>query len=126
MTEVLKREQWPIYLDYFNKLNEGRLTRIKIFDFISLEGHLPFRGICLDETGKESPRIEIMLGGDATADESHFTHAITRVVRITRNTAPGGLDEGMEILNADGVRTTLHFEQSHITNDNQQVARREV
>jgi hypothetical protein len=126
MSEVLKREQWPIYLDYFNELNEGRLTQIKIFDFINVERHLPFRGICLDEMGKDSPRIEIMLGGDAADDGPHFTHTITHVVRITRKTAAGGIDEGMEILNADGVRTALHLEQAHTTVDNRQVARSEI
>jgi hypothetical protein len=40
VSEVLKREQWPIYLDCFNKLNEGRLKQVKVFDFIPLE-HLP-------------------------------------------------------------------------------------
>jgi hypothetical protein len=68
---------------------------------------LPLNGIVLEETGKDAPKLAILLGG-ASAQSGHVTHTITRVQHITPQTT-GGRYEGLEIVDGEGVRTTLSF-----------------
>ena len=107
MSMPLNREEWRFYLDSFSKYNQGRPTELKVFDYLEVEHHLPLNGIMLEETGEDAPRLEILLGGDAAASD-HVTHTITRVQRLRPQTI-GGRYEGLEIVDGNGVRTTLSF-----------------
>jgi hypothetical protein len=107
MSMPLNRAEWPFYLDSFVKHNQGRPTELKVFDYLEVEHQLPLNGIALEETGADAPKLAILLGGDAMPSE-HITHTITRVQSITPLTT-GGRYAGMEIVDGNGVRTTLSF-----------------
>jgi hypothetical protein len=107
MSTPLNREEWPFYLASFNRHNQGRPTELKVFDHLEVEHQLPLNGIVLEETGEGAPKLEILLG-DPAAPSKHIARTITRVQRITPQTI-GGRYEGLEIMDGDGVRTTLSF-----------------
>ena len=68
---------------------------------------MPLNGIVLEESGEDAPRLEILLGG-AAAESEHISHTIAGVQRITPQTT-GGRYAGLEIVDRQGVRTTLNF-----------------
>lgn len=112
MSEPLTREQWPFYLDSFNKHNQGRATELKIFNHLEIEHQLPLNGIYLEESGADAPKLEILLGGEA-AGADHVTHIVAHVQSISPD-AYGGRYEGLEIVDAHGIRTTLSFTVPHL------------
>src|SRR5581483_10683600 len=72
-----RREELATYFREFSKRNHARPTRLEIFGELgaqSEESHLPLGGISVENTGKDAPRIEIMLGGNSLIDPRHLTH----------------------------------------------------
>lgn len=105
MSTPLTREQWPFYLNSFYLHNQGRPTELKLFNYLPVERQLPLYGLCLEETGTNAPKLEILLGG-LTGETEHIAHTISAVKSI----AP--LNEaqryqGLEIVDENGVRTEL-------------------
>jgi hypothetical protein len=109
MQDEIKREGWAEYFNEFSKRNHGRPTKLEILDELGAqreEQHLPLSGISVEDSGKDAPRIEIMLG----VDLRHLTHTITRARRVIQKLAAGGSDEAVEFEDAGGAKTILQFE----------------
>jgi hypothetical protein len=112
MQDETKRENWTEYFKGFSKRNQGRSTKLEVFGEIGAqreERYLPLAGVSVEDSGKDAPRIEIMLGGDGD-DPRHLTHTITRVSRVLRKLGADGRDEAIEIEDAGGAKTVLQFE----------------
>ena len=110
MRDEIKRENWAEYFKGFSGRNQGRSTKLEVFGEIGAqleERHLPLDGVSVEASGKDAPRIEIMLGGD---NLRHLTHAITRVNHVMQKLGADGRDEAIEFEDADGVKTLLRFE----------------
>ncbi|MCI0391046.1 MAG: DUF5335 domain-containing protein [Acidobacteria bacterium] len=112
MRDEIKREDWTEYFKEFSKRNQGRPTKMEVLGELgaqSEEQHLPLAGVSVEDSGKDAPRIEIMLGGAAT-DPRHLTHTITRVNRVMKKLGADGRDEAIEFEDASGTKTILRFE----------------
>lgn len=111
MQDEIKRENWTEYFKRFSKRNQARSTKLEVFGEIGAqrEGrHLPLAGLSFEGSGKDAPRIEIMLGGGH--DPRHLTRTITRVNRVMRKISADGRDEAIEFEDAGGAKTVLQFE----------------
>ena len=107
------RGLWAAFFSEFSKRNRSRATRLETFSDLGAqeeERNLPFNGISVEESGTDAPRIEIMLGGASPDDERHLTHTIARAVHVFPKTAADGIDEALEIEDANGVKTLLRFD----------------
>ena len=112
MDHNIECDQWPIYFKEFNKKNQLRPTQLQVFDKMGVQTQaheLPLIGIDLEMKGEDSPRIEIMLGGQGV-DAKHLTHAITRAQQVNVKTSEIGIDEVLEIESEEKVKTLLLFE----------------
>ena len=112
MQDEVKRENWTEYFKEFSKRNQGRPTKLEVLGELGVqpeEQHLPFAGISVEDSGKDAPRIEIMLGG-AAADPRHLTHTITRVSHVIQKLGAAGSDDAIEFEDAGGCKTILQFE----------------
>ncbi len=112
MRDEIKREDWTEYFKGFSKRNQARSTKLEVFGEIGAqreERHLPLAGVSVEDSGKDAPRIEIMLGGGGD-DPRHLTHTITRVNRVMRKLGADGRDEAIEFEDAGGAKTVLQFE----------------
>jgi hypothetical protein len=112
MRDEIKRENWTEYFKGFSKRNEARSTRLEVFGEIGAqleERHLPLAGVDVEDSGKDAPRVEIMLGGGGD-DPRHLTHTITRVNRVMLKLGADGRDEAIEFEEAGGAKTVLQFE----------------
>jgi hypothetical protein len=98
----------------FGTRNSLRPTRLEVLgptkevesDFW-LEDGLLLSGIDLDLDGKCGPYIEIMLQSQA---QNHMTHSIAAVKRVEVETNQG-IDDSLEIEDAAGTVTIMHFER---------------
>jgi hypothetical protein len=100
-----KRFKWTRFLRFYGEQNQGRLTRLGVFengnDFW-IEDGLPLSGIDFDaDHGRLT--TQIMIG-------EQLTHTIpdTRNVRITFSASE--MNDGLDITDADGKTTVLRFE----------------
>jgi hypothetical protein len=112
MQDEINRENWTEYFNGLSKRNQARSTRLEVFGEIGAqreERHLPLAGVSVEDSGKDAPRIEIMLGGGGD-DPRHLTHTITRVNRVMRKLGADGRDEAIEFEDASGAKTVLQFE----------------
>jgi hypothetical protein len=112
MRDEIKRENWTEYFKGFSKRNQALSTKLEVFGEIGAqteERHLPLAGVSVEGSGKDAPRIEIMLG-DGRDDPRHLTHTIMRVERVMRKLGPDGRDEAIEFEDAGGTKTVLQFE----------------
>ena len=103
--ETAKRSQWQDFLRYFGEWNEGRPTRLGIFDNGNdywLEDGLPLTGVDLDAR-KGNASIQIMLG--------HFTHTVRGVSHLTFHFRNDGKSEGFDVTDAEGRVSMLRFEK---------------
>jgi hypothetical protein len=111
MRDEIKRENWVEYFKGFSQRNQARSTKLEVFGEIGAqleERYLPLAGVSVEDSGKDAPRIEIMLGGGD--DPRHLTHTITRVKRVMRKLSADGRDEAVEFEDAGGAKTVLQFE----------------
>lgn len=109
MNTKTKQYDWTSFLKFYGEQNNGRLTRLGIFENNSgvlidywLESGLPFSGIDAD-TGGDAPTIEIMLGDD-------FTHTVKNAKSIKINFNFDENADGLDILDSEGKTTILRFE----------------
>jgi hypothetical protein len=112
MRDEIKRENWTEYFNGFSRRNQGRSTKMEVFGEFGaqpVERHLPLAGVSVEDSVKDAPRIEIMLGGGSD-DARHLTHTITRVNHVMRKLGADGRDEAIEFVDAGGTKTVLHFE----------------
>jgi hypothetical protein len=107
---------WKSDLAAFGKRNNMRPTRLEVLgqarevesDFW-LEDGLSLAGIDLDTDGECGPCIEIMLQTSSASSQNHMTHTVAGVNRVELETTDGG-DESLEIEDAEGRVTIMHFE----------------
>jgi hypothetical protein len=98
MRDEIKRENWTEYFNGFSRRNQGRSTKLEVFGEIGAqreERHLPFAGVSVEDSGRDAPRVEIMLGGGD--DPRHLTHTITRINSVMLKL---GADGAMKRLNS--------------------------
>ena len=124
MRTNLETSSWKAKLAAFGARNHLRPTRLEVLgsdrniesDFW-LEDGLLLAGIDLDTDRERGPFVEIMLQGTTTAPANHMTHSVSAVKRIALNTDVSQ-DEGLEIEDAEGTITIMHFE-SEVTHGDQ-------
>ena len=112
MKDEINREAWAEYFKQFGKRNQGRPTKLEILGELGAqreEQHLPLSGISVEDTGKDTPRVEIMLGDEGVGGR-HLTHTIARVGRVLQKLGPDGRDEAIEFEDGAGGKTILLFE----------------
>jgi hypothetical protein len=106
MSEPRQQHIWSTFLKFFNEQNEGRPTRVGVFedgnDFW-LESGLPMAGIDIDPAGG-SPTISILLGT--------FTHTVRNVRSMKVLYTQSGEEDGIDFVDAEGKITVLRFESA--------------
>ena len=124
MRTNIENSSWKASLGVFGARNHLRPTRLEVLgpdrnidsDFW-LEDGLLLAGIDLDAKGEREPNVEIMLRASKAPTSDHMTHSVAGVKRIALNTGTSQ-DEGLEIEDAKGIITILHFE-SEVSNGGQ-------
>ena len=114
MQGEIERNQWETFLDEFSRRNQSRPTRLEVIgEEIGAqeeETHLPLTGVSFETKGTASGSVEIILGGESTADSRRLTHTVAGVKRIVPLVGTGALEDGLAIESEDGVKTLLRFE----------------
>jgi len=108
----IERATWAEFLLNFSKRNNSRPTWLQVFGETgaqSEEQDLPLAGICLEERGANSPRIQIMLGGHDAIEQRHLTHMISNVQRVTPRVGLDGRDDAIEFVDKNGEASLLIF-----------------
>ncbi|HKO41817.1 MAG TPA: hypothetical protein VJU84_00895 [Pyrinomonadaceae bacterium] len=116
MRTNIENSSWNAKLAAFGTRNHLRPTRLEVLgadrnidsDFW-LEDGLLLAGIDLDTKGERGPSVEIMLRVSKTPSLDHMTHSVTEVKRIAVDT-DNSQDQGLEIEDAKGTITIMHFE----------------
>lgn len=105
MNATTKRHNWTSFLKYYGEQNNGRSTRLGVFengnDFW-IEDGLPLSGIDVDARENE-PTVEIMLGEE-------FTHTIKNARYVKISFSSDEANDGLDITDAEGKTTILRFE----------------
>ena len=109
-----EQNNWTKFLKFYTEANAGRPTRLGVFekngDYTTdywLEDGLPFVGIDADrDDGVRS--VQIFAG--------QMTHSVPRAEKITFHLALSQMEDGFDVIDADGTLTMLRFEnQSDLT-----------
>ena len=91
------------FLQFYGKENYGRPTRLCVFEGGNdywIEDGLPLNGVDFDKHGNS---VQIMLGDE-------LTHVIKEVKNIKISFSASGLNDGLDITDAEGKTTVLRFE----------------
>jgi hypothetical protein len=108
MSEIIARSEWPEFLRSYTQKNNGRPTRLGVFekrdgffDDYWLEDGLRLIGVDVDQHDDRT-RIEIVL--------ENYTHSVgdANEVRFINNPNTG--EEGLDILEKNESTTVLRFE----------------
>ena len=105
MEPTTRQPQWQEFLRYFGEKNEGRPTRLGIFESGNdywLEDGIPLTGVDLDAHTADAS-VQIMLG--------NFTHTVRGVSRLTFHLSQDGCSEGFDVTDAEGRVSMLRFEK---------------
>jgi hypothetical protein len=115
MSETRTTHSWSKFLRLFSQQNNGRPTRIGVFEGDAgrmndywVEDGLPLLGIDLDPEGRNAPSLEIMLGGADGA--RHMTHTVSQARFVKIVLSPDGETDGLDIEDGEGKTTILRFE----------------
>ena len=116
MRKNIEPLSWQSDVAAFGKRNNLRPTRLEVLgparevasDFW-LEDGLLLAGIDLDTDSKRGTYVEIMLQAPSDSSKNHMTHTVAGVKRLELETADGR-DKGLEIEDAEGKITIMHFE----------------
>ena len=115
MQGEIERDQWKTFLDEFSRRNQLRATRLEVIGqeigAQEEENLLPFVGISFEDKGSAAGSVEIMLGGETAAEQRQLTHTIVNVQQIVPITGVSALEDGLGIVDKDGVKTLLRFEE---------------
>ena len=109
------QHNWRPFVDLFGQTNRSRPTRIAVFegepeDWTDdwLEDGLPLTGIDIEERPGKPIALEIMLG---TGGTRQFTHAVKDVRSLRITLSATGVNDGLEIGDAEGRTTVLRFDR---------------
>lgn len=109
MTNEIAKQEWTKFFDNISKNRLGWTTRVEVFkDDIgaqTLADGLPFGGLMFEE--KNGGAIEIMLGEDAGA---HQTHTIVDPQKVFFETKENG-SAIVEIEDREGTKILVYFVQ---------------
>ena len=103
--ETAQRSQWQDFLRYYGEKNEGRATRLGVFEDGNdywLEDGLPLTGFDIDAS-RVGGSVQIMLG--------NFTHTVRGVRRLTFHLSTDGNSDGFDVTDAEGRVAMLRFEK---------------
>lgn len=117
MNATTKQHNWSTFLQFFSEQNQGRATRLGVFDNQSgaavdywIEDGLPLAGIAVDARNAEKPIVEMMLSDATRTDSQHLTHTITGAKTVKIILTLNGEADSLEIDDAAGKVTVLRFE----------------
>ena len=107
MNEEINEMNWTAFMREYSKRNQGRATRLGIFEASTgatndywIHDGVPV--VALDGYSKNGKfTVDLFFTG--------FTHSIDGAARIVR-IAESGMDDGLDILDAQGRTTMLRFE----------------
>jgi hypothetical protein len=88
------------FFDELGKRDRSRATRLETFSDLGAQGeeqNPPLNGISIEDAGADSPRTEIMSGGEIPGDERYLPPTIARVAHGAPKTSADGCDEAPEI-----------------------------
>jgi len=114
MSGFIERDHWKGFLDEFSKRNQLRATRLEVFGELGAqeeEEYLPLVGVSFETKGSAAGSVEVILGGESTADERHLEHTISKVERIAPLIGVTGLEDGLGFEDQEGGKTLLLFEK---------------
>ena len=114
MSGFIERDQWKTFLDEFSKRNQLRATRLEVVGELGAqqeEEYLPLVGVSFETKGSAAGSVEVILGGESTADERHLEHTISKVERIAPLIGVTGLEDGLGFEDQEGGKTLLLFEK---------------
>lgn len=103
--ETAKRSRWEDFLRYYGERNEGRATRLGVFENGNdywLEDGLLLTGVDIDGH-TDAATVQIMLG--------HFTHTVRGVSHLTFHLSNDGNSDGLDVTDAEGRVAMLRFEK---------------
>ena len=104
--ETTKRSQWQDLLHYYGERNEGRATRLGVFEDGNdywLEDGLPLTGVDIDAHTADA-NVQIML--------DRFTHTVRGVSHVTFHLSNDGNADGFDVTDAEGRVAMLRFEKA--------------
>lgn len=112
MNALANEHSWTSILRFYSEQNEGRITRLGLFeptgDSVTdywLESGLPLRGIDIDPDAGHAI-IQIMVGD--------LTHEVSEPRKLVFQFTSGGDEDGVDVTDADGRTTVLRFETAHL------------
>jgi hypothetical protein len=114
MSGFIERDQWKSFLDEFSKRNQLRATRLEVVGELGdqeEEEYLPLIGVSFETKGSAAGSVEVILGGESTADERHLEHTISKVQRIAPLVGVTGFEDGLGFEDQEGGKTLLLFEK---------------
>ena len=108
MNATKTKHTWAPFLKFFSEQNNGRKTRLGVFenggDIVNdywIEDGLPFSGIDIDESSAR-PTIEVML--------ESYTHPVIAASCLKAYHSLDGSEDGLDIIGDDGKILVLRFE----------------
>lgn len=113
MSDTIEVRDWANYFKSFSTKNFGRRVKLEIFGELgALEQvkKLPLAGIYVELSGKNAPRVEILMGGISAKEIDYLTHTIGKVKTIMTLRDHENLDSAIEFESADGTKTLMSFE----------------
>jgi hypothetical protein len=114
MSGFIEQDQWKTFLDEFSKRNQLRATRLEVVGELGdqvEEEYLPLIGVSFEAKGSAAGSVEVILGGESTADERHLEHTISKVQRIAPLVGVTGFEDGLGFEDQEGGKTLLLFEK---------------
>lgn len=113
MSDTIEVVNWTNYFRNFTKYNINRPVKLEIFGELGAMEEvkqLPLAGIYVELTGKNAPRVEILLGGLSAKASEHLTHTVTNVSTIMARAGSDNRENAVEFESADGTKTLLSLE----------------
>lgn len=109
MNTTATQHNWSNFLKFFTEQNQGRPTRLGVFEHQPdgfndywLESGLKFEGIDIDARDA-TPSVEVVL--------EDFEHTVRGVKELKANFSLEGDNDGLDIIDAEGNATILRFER---------------
>jgi hypothetical protein len=114
MTAKDMHTEWKALLDDFSRRNALRPARVEVIGMEvgaqEVGDVLPFVGASCEPKGSAAGSVDIILGGESPADPRHVNQRVEDVVRIVPYIDAAGLEQGLEVESADGLKTLVIFE----------------
>jgi hypothetical protein len=112
MSVTVKIDDWAEYFKDFSVKNFRRPVRLEVFSqkgALEEVKKLPLAGVYVELSGKNAPRVEILMGGVSTKEIEYAAHTVANVKSITALTDGDQAQSALEFVSADGTQTLLSF-----------------